>query len=116
VEKLNNFELKVLELVSSKYPSLRNHIPYLRVARRKYTGVGIFVYFNYLEPPDDLKSLELLIDTLSTWDQIKIKGLKYDLSWEVVITDGRINFIEFVTNGNEAWDGSVNNFLIVETD
>ena len=39
-------------------------------------------------------------------------GLKDGLNFEIDITDGRINFIEIVSNG-ESWDGSINNFIFI---
>ena len=108
MNNLNELEIAVLERVAQKYPSLRKHFPYLNVKNRQITGVGMYVNFNYTSS-NPIEDIQLLNASLSTNENIIIDNLKYGLGYEIDITEGKINYIEFVTYGEE-WDGTVKNF------
>jgi hypothetical protein len=112
MEKLNELEFTLLEKLSNKYPLLKEHIPYLRVKNREITGVGMYVKFCYLEPIED-KNINIPDGSLSANENIEIESLKNGLGYEVDISKGKVNFIEFITY-NEEWDGSISNFSINE--
>jgi hypothetical protein len=104
MEDLNNFEKEILTRFSNKYDFLKSHLPYLAIKNREYTGVGLYINFFYTK---NVESLPLTEASISTDEIINIRGLKYGLFFEMVISDGKIDFIEFVTV-DEMWDG---NFL-----
>lgn len=109
MEKLNEFEIAVLNRLADKYLTLKVHLPFLEVKDRKITGVGMYVDFSYRNEPIDLKPIEPSTGALSTNDNIEIKGLEFGLGFELNITDGKIIFMEFITYG-ERWDGKTKNF------
>jgi hypothetical protein len=74
---------------------------------RENTGVGMYVNFCYSDAK--IKPLNLPDTSISTNENIAIKGLRYGLGYEVDISKGRINFIEFITYG-EQWNGIVSDF------
>jgi len=113
MEELNKLELAVLHSLVKQYPSLKEHIPYLKVRDREITGVGMYVSFIYSEFEDVIKNIEIISASLSTDENIEIEGLEFGLGFEVDITDGKINFIEFINYG-EDWDGSFTEFNIVK--
>ena len=104
MNKLNSIELKILDKLSLKYPSIKQHIPLLRVLNREITGIGMYVNFYYVDPLN-IPFLEICNTSISTNEDLHLDTLKYGLAHEVDITNCKINFIEFVTYG-ENWDGS----------
>lgn len=106
MESLNEFEKEVLNRLSDEYEILKEHIPFLIVKNREYTGVGMYVNFSYSK---EIERFDIGQASLGTSENINIKGLKYGLVYELDISDGKINFIEFVTCG-EAWDGNIEEF------
>jgi hypothetical protein len=111
MESLNALEHTILKRVSEKHPAIKSHIPFLRILNREYTGVGMYVNFIYSDEGKSLNPIEPLSDTLSTNERVELPGLKFGLCFVIDITDGKINFIELVTYG-EDWDGSILNFSI----
>jgi hypothetical protein len=107
---LNKLELEILDHVSDKYPMIKSHLPFLQVKNREITGVGIYVNLVYRENP--VEKIDILNSSLNSNEIIQMDGLKDGLNYEIDITDGRINFIEIVSNG-ESWDGSINNFIFI---
>ncbi|MFZ0565136.1 MAG: hypothetical protein WAM28_02995 [Chlamydiales bacterium] len=105
---LNKLEFSILARLSNKYPEIKKHIPYLKVLNRDNTGVGMYV--NFLYANDKIVPLSLPDSSISTNENIEIKGLKYGLGYEVDISKGRLNFIEFITYG-EKWDGKITDFM-----
>lgn len=114
MQKLNRLEFSILERLSTKYPLIKEHIPFLKVSSRKNTGVGMYVNFIYDNPNNEALKLEIENSAVSTNEIIEIDALEYGLGYEVDITDGKIKFIEFVTYG-EQWNGIVpDNFIFIE--
>jgi hypothetical protein len=114
---LNQFELAIMNGIAKsnekEHSFVRDHIPYLRVKSRRKTGVGMYVDFFYTPEGDSLefdKNGEMVI---SSPKGLALEGLKYNLNYELNISNGRIDFLELVTNG-ESWDGEVGNFRFVE--
>lgn len=103
MENLNKIELIILEKLSIEYPTIKNHIPCLRVLSREKTGVGMYVNFCYTDTKS-IEKLDINDGVISTNENIAIDNLENGLGYEVDITDGLIKFIEFITYG-EIWDG-----------
>ncbi len=113
IDPLNELETSILEVLANENITILSHIPFLRVVRRKKTGVGLYVNFHYLPTAASLKDIEprnSLLSPNSKQGRLFIGSLKYPLTCLVSIINGRVNQIELVTNGNEAWDGTTSNF------
>lgn len=106
MEKLNKLEKSILERLATKYPDIKLHIPFLKVETREITGVGMYINFSYYKSIEKVLDFEIDNASISTNETIEIEGLKYGLSYEVDVTDGRINFIALVTYGEE-WNGDI---------
>lgn len=106
MEYLNKFEKEVLERLSNKYEHLKEHIPFLVVKSREYTGVGLYMNFEYIK---NVERLPIKEDSLGIDDYIIMEGLENELIFELDISDGLMNFLEFVTCG-ENWDGTIKNY------
>lgn len=110
MEELNDLELTLLNGLTTKYPSLKSHIPFLKVVGREITGAGMCVNFEYLDfngEPEDLNAL------FSNGEIVEIENLKNGLCYVIDVTGGKIEFIEFVTYG-ENWNGEFTDFKLVE--
>nr|WP_315202939.1 hypothetical protein [uncultured Flavobacterium sp.] len=112
MEKLNEFELAVLNSIAKEYPFLEEHIPYLRVKNREITGIGMYVNFVYSQDVR-IKNPDFNNASLSTNENIEMENLEYGLGFEVDIIDGKVNFIELITYG-ENWDGTIKEFKIAK--
>ena len=112
MENLNSFELSVLERLSNEYPTIKYHLPFLRVLSRETTGVGVFVYFCYAETSDDIPDLDIDERGISINEAIEIPGLIHGLIYVVFITDGKLDFLELVTL-DEPWDGNTDDIMPV---
>lgn len=112
-EDLNKLEKaiinEIVEFNKKKYSTIRTHVPYLNVKSRENTGVGIFVYFGYSEEGSNLKMDNSEDIYLSSDKSLELDVLKYGLNYELNITNGKIDFLELVTNG-EDWDGGYGDF------
>lgn len=112
-KKLNFFEEYILwEIVdfnSKKYPLLKYHIPLLRVKKIEKTGVGMYINFEYVSFSPELT---LKDDILSSNKSLIIDTLNYELNYELNIDNGKVNFLELVTNG-EDWIGNYNSYKFI---
>ena len=105
MEIFNKLEVIILATLieenNIKYPLLKSHLPLLKVKSREFTGVGIYTNFHYITEPltEEISAL------LSSPNQLLMDNLENELSYLLDITDGKINYLEILTNGNEAWDG-----------
>ena len=110
MNELNALELKLLDGLVEKYPSLKSHVADLKVAERKNTGTGMYVNFEYVNPKIHFEDINALF---SKEEHIEIKKLKHGLGYVIDVTDGKILYIEFTTYG-ENWDGTFGDYQIVE--
>lgn len=110
---LNKFEFSILERLATKYPFVKEHLPFLKVEGREKTGVGMYVNFTYNNPPKELRA-KIGDASISTNETIGIDGLKYGLGYEVDISDGRLKFMELFTYGEE-WNGITGDHFTFET-
>jgi hypothetical protein len=114
MKELNELELNLLHGLTEKYPALKSHLPYLKVAERKVTSTGMIVHLTYTGSegqfiPEDINAL------FSNGEIIQIKNLKKGLGYVIDITAGHIEYIELTTYG-ESWDGKYGDFKIVSRD
>jgi len=112
MEELNDLELTLLNGLTEKYPSLKSHLPHLKVSKREISGFSLYVYFSYVdfnEEPEMINSL------FSNAEKIEIPALKEGLSYVIDVTAGMIEHIEFSTY-KEKWDGTFGEYRIVESE
>lgn len=110
MEELNDLEITLLNGLTTKYPSLKSHIPHLKVEQREITGAGMcvnLVYTNFNGESEDINAL------FSNGEIIEVENLKNGLCYVIDVTGGKIEFIELVTYG-ENWNGQFTDFKIVE--
>jgi hypothetical protein len=110
MENLNTLEIALLEAIieenKGEYPFLTSHFPLLRVNNREYTGVGLYSNFEYLSPIQATS----INGIITSKKELVVKGIKNPLSYVLDITNGKINYLEVVTNGNEDWNGNADIF------
>ena len=111
MNQLNDLESILLNSLVEKYPSLKSHIPFLKVTERKITKSGMIVDFEYTNPEE-----EIIFDDInalfSNGENIEVKGLKQGLGYVIDITDGKISYLEFTTYG-EVWNGELGDYKII---
>lgn len=112
METLNELEITLLNNLATKYPSLKSHIPYLKVTERKLNKDSLIVNLEYSDFDGEFEDINALF---SNGENIEIKGLKDGLSYVIDITVGQITSIEFSTY-NEKWDGTISDYKIVAQD
>lgn len=112
MQQLTNLESTLLNGLIQKYPTLKSHIPYLKVKERKITATGMEVNFEYLNAEEEL-SFEDINALFSGEEYIEIKSLKQGLGYVIDITDGKISYIEFTTYG-EKWNGKLDDYKIIK--
>lgn len=105
-EELNKLEYAILERLATKYPFVSEHMPFIKVDNRLKTGVGMYINLMYDNPNNKELNIGIENSAISTNETIEIDALKYGLNYEVDVTDGKLKFIELVTNG-EDWNGIV---------
>ncbi len=102
MEKLNKIEIEILLSIISendfKYPFLKEHFQNIYLINREYTGVGIYSNFAYHNEALKAGNINALISSEKT---LLVKGLAHELCYVLDIEDGRIKYLEIVTNGNE---------------
>ena len=102
---------EIIEYNKGDRDFIKAHLPFVRVKSRDITGVGVYVNFEYSR-----EELEFVSDTkknivLSSDKSLEIDTLKYGVNYELNITDGKLDFLELVTNG-ESWDGNYESYDI----
>lgn len=112
MEKLNKIEIEILQEIIKEnrvmYPFLEMHLQYLHVKNRDYTGVGIYTYFLYSKEfeKNNINTL------LSSAKDLTVTGLENELSYVLDITNGKANFLEIVTNGEDTLERGLINFKL----
>jgi len=116
MEKLNSFEKAILEEVISfnekEYPHFREHLKYIRVKSREFTGVGEYIYLSYLPSTPGNIFLEYDDTYLCSDNYLYIQGIKYPVTYAPSVSKGKIDMIEVVTIA-ENWDGTVTSFKFI---
>jgi hypothetical protein len=113
MEDLNLLESTLVSLIienhAVRYPEFVFHIPLLKIKNREFTGVGSYSNFLYSKKIQ----IDNVIDTEISCNKLLIVPcFKNELSYVLAITNGMINYLEIVTNGNEEWDGDIEGFQI----
>ncbi len=111
MDQLTTLETTLLNNLFEKYPTLKIHLPYLKVKDREITETGMTVNLEYTNATElDFEEINALF---SAGENIEIKSLKQGLSYVIDITDGQILYIEFTTYG-ENWNGKIGDYKIIK--
>lgn len=109
---LNNIEIAVLQAIinenQEKYQFLNLHFPYLVLKSREYTGVGMYTNFEYSKEFEQ-SDVNVLLTSLKG---LTVNNLENELSYVLYITNGKIEFLEIVTNGNDSFYEEIINFKL----
>lgn len=108
---MNELEQEILNEIANSHPNLKynliKHYAELRIKKREYTGIGIYVDFEYsnaeLSPIDK--------SHLSGKAELLIPNLEFPVTYEIAITNGKIDFMELVSNEGE-WNGESDGFKL----
>jgi len=117
--ELNDLEKAILldigKTHANSHPNLINQILNIQIASREYTGVGVYVNFVF-EKNAEVENNNI-IKCLATNSSYKLDGLKYPISFELNLTkEGKLEFLELASNGNELWNGTYNSFEQIENE
>lgn len=98
---MKNIEKAILKAIinenRSNFSFLEEHYPYLYVKSREYTNMGIYINFGYIR---QFHSRDINV-LLSSGETLIADNLENELSYILAVTDGKINFIEIVANGDD---------------
>jgi hypothetical protein len=109
--KPNDFEVAILECISSREPSLIASAARLHVLSREYTGVGSYTRFLISEPSDDaIKQQVVDLGAL-----INMPGVQHGMGATLFLRAGEPECLEVFTYGEEHWDGTYDGFYIEPT-
>ncbi len=100
---------EIVKFNKKEYSSIELHIPYLNIKFREATGIGMYVHFEYSKEGGNFNIDNSEEICLSSNKQLELDNLEYGLNYELNITNGKFDFLELVTNG-EDWDGSYEYF------
>ena len=110
---LNVLEIELLKQAAQAVPIINAHLPFLRVLNREKTGVGMYINFTYFQPPNEMPLIVPATRTLHSNFIVQMPPLKFGLSHEFVVEDGKIILLELVANGEE-WNGDISDFVLIE--
>lgn len=112
MKNLNDVEVAILKAIieenQDKYPFLKIHFPHIFIKKREFTGVGIYSNFEYSSLFEE-GNINLI---LSSSKELTIANLENELAYVLYITNGKINFLEIVTNGNDSLEGEIKDFKL----
>lgn len=119
MEAPSPFEVDLLRAAldgkEDRYWSLVAQVPYLRVRKRELTPAGGYVYFDLPAEHSDLVDTESPNVVLTPNKMIETDHPPSGMGFALDVTDGRINFLELFTYGDEEWNGAVGCYRIVST-
>ena len=107
--ELSDFETNIISKIATEYPFIHSHLLQLQVTKRDKTGVGLFVHFSYRDE-SNIEQIPSGHLGLSSNSHLNMDGLENGLFYELSPTNGKIDFLEIVTAGNEQWDGNVRKY------
>lgn len=116
MEELNSLEKTVLKDIikidKENGNLILEHLPLLQVKSREYSGVGVFIHFEYtLQPKNLIKGFT----HLSSEKLLQVNNREADIQHVLFLKDGLIDFLELVT-WNDEWDGKYDSFKLIESE
>lgn len=99
---------EICDFNKKQFPLLKKHFSLVRVKSREFTGIGSFTTFEYFTDwKERITDKDHLV--LSSDRHLEMSGLEYGLTYELNITNGKIDMLELVANG-EVWNGEFQEF------
>jgi len=109
--ELSEFELLLLNTIikdnSEKFQYLSEHLDFIRIENTKATATGLSLSFVYLKEFPQEEEFENGL--LSAEPKLNTPYLKNELTYCLDVTNGKMDFLEIVTNEKENWDGNLEN-------
>lgn len=111
---INKLEFAILQEIfkhninKANISYLLKQIPFISIKKREFTGVGLFIFFEF-EPNYPFKIDNEIRMSLSSSKPLKFDTFNEYFSYELDISNGKLNYIEIVTY-KDGWDGSYNSF------
>jgi hypothetical protein len=106
--ELKEFERLLLKTIikdnSEKFGYLFEHLDFIKVETAKTTGTGLYINFVYLK---EFQKEEFENGLLSAGSKLTAPNLKNELTYCLDVTNGKMDFLEIVTNEKENWDGDL---------
>lgn len=103
--ELKNFELLLLKAIiknnSEKFNYLSDHLDFIRVETTQTTNTGLHINLVYLK---EFQEEEFENGLLSAELKLTAPNLKNELTYCLDVTNGKMDFLEIVTNEKENWD------------
>ena len=90
----------------TQFPFLVSHLSLLKVKSRESTGLGRYTNFEYIQEV----SYHDVNTALASKNKLYINNLNFELAYEILISNGKILYLEIVIKGNEEWYGNVDSF------
>jgi len=111
---LSELEFAILRQIATapknKHLAIEDHLPFLSVRSREFTGVGMYVNFED-DSPSEILSDDLSIKNIPSSPHIvEMESLRYGLGYALYPENGRLKFLELFTYGDELWDGTFATF------
>jgi len=107
--ELNEFELLLLKTIidhnADKFNYLPAHLDFIRTESIKASSTGLHITFAYSKDFDE--DAEYVNGLLSTELKLISPKLKNELTYCLDVTNGKMDFLEIVTNEKEIWDGDL---------
>jgi hypothetical protein len=112
-DRLSVVERGLVEETLKQHPEVHHHLAgqleRLRVVSREPTGAGAYIYFSSPAPVEDTTiNRELGFD-----GEIAIEGVPVGLGCILVVTAGRLHYLELFVYGFVTWDGNLDNARII---
>jgi hypothetical protein len=105
-----------LDLLSRFYARYKQYgfppVATLRVKSRETSCAG---RFTYLEHDGHMSQYDGQLD-LGRYSQLDMRGVSAGFSFSVQLKDGKVDYLEFVVNGDEEWDGSESSWSVCNPD
>lgn len=106
----NELEIAILERIARNWPALRPAVGQLHVSSREYTGVGS--YTNFFESRSDIHFGDQWLGLNAL---IQLPGVPNGLGAVLACKEGKPLFLEVYAYGDDHWDGTFDDFVIVES-
>ena len=107
--ELNEFELLLLNTIiennAEKFQYLSEHLDFIKIETKKSTDTCLYISFVYLKEFPQEEEFENGL--LSAEQKLSAPNLKNDLTYCLDVTNGKMDFLEIVTNEKEIWDGNL---------
>jgi hypothetical protein len=100
---------RLLDRPGEGYEFLRQQLPRLTVADRKFTGIGFFTHFA-LYPSTAIQSIQL--ESPISGAAAELPGLEHRVGFLLFLQEGAIHTLEGYTHGDDVWPERTDEFRV----